>query len=233
MIQNYCYKRVSNLVNKTIIVKFTATILIMLTDTFLQLVNKHSNNNELATNLWLEIFTRYSESKRQYHTIDHLEAIINDLKEVKDQILDWDTTLFAVFYHDIVYKASSNSNEADSAKVAMQRLSEFGYPADRIAKCSNMILATKQHELSEDNDTNFLTDADLAILGKSPYDYQRYIEQIREEYSIYPDFLYNNGRKKVLLHFLQMENIYKTGHFFKKYEKQARINIENELEALN
>lgn len=77
----------------------------MLTDIFLQLVNKYSNNNELATNLWLEIFTKYSEPKRHYHTITHLEAFINDLKEVKDHIEDWDTTLFAVFYHDIIYKA--------------------------------------------------------------------------------------------------------------------------------
>ena len=204
----------------------------MLTDTFLQLVNKYFKNNELATNLWLEIFTKYSEPKRHYHIIDHLETIISDLQEVKDKITDWDTTLFAVFYHDIIYKASSSSNEEDSAKLAMQKLSEIKYPSEKIAKCANMIIATKLHELSEDNDTNYLIDADLAILGKSVYDYQKYSEQIREEYSIYPDFMYNSGRKKALTHFLQMETIYKTSHFQKKYEKQTRINISNELEEL-
>jgi predicted metal-dependent HD superfamily phosphohydrolase len=187
----------------------------------------------LATNLWLEIFTKYSESKRKYHTIDHLESIIADLNEVKEQISDWDTTVFAVFYHDIIYKASSSTNEADSAKLAIQKLSEIGYPSEKIVKCFTMILATKSHELSEDNDTNFLTDADLAILGSNQYDYQKYTEQIREEYSTYPDFMFNSGRKKALQHFLQMDTIYKTGHFFKKYEKQARINISNELEELN
>lgn len=205
----------------------------MLTDTFLQLVNKYSNNSELATNLWLEIFTKYSEPKRQYHTIAHLDAIINDLKEVRNNIEDWDTTLFAVFYHDIIYKASSNTNEADSAKLAMQKLSEIGYPSKKIAKCSHMILATKSHEQSEDSNTNFLIDADLAILGSGQYDYQEYSEQIREEYSIYPDFMYNNGRKKALQHFIQMERIYKTEYFFDKYENQARINLNNELEDLD
>lgn len=204
----------------------------MLTDTFLQLVNKYSKDKELATNLWLEIFTKYSDSKRQYHTIDHLEAIIVDLTEVKDKIEDWDTTLLAVFYHDIIYKASSSTNEGDSAKLAMQKLSEIGYPAEKIAKCANLILATKLHELSEDNDTNYLIDTDLAILGRGQYEYQKYTEQIREEYSIYPDFMYNNGRKKALQHFLQMDAIYKTEYFSKKYEKQARLNINNELEAL-
>lgn len=205
----------------------------MLTDLFLHLVNKYSNNNELATNLWLEIFTKYSEPKRHYHTIAHLEAMVTNLNDVKENIEDWDTTLFAVFYHDIIFKASSSTNEADSAKLAMQKLSEIGYPAEKIAKCANMIVATKSHECAGDNDTNCLIDADLAILGSNQYDYQKYTEQVREEYSIYPDFLYNNGRKKALQHFLQMEAIFKTEPFSKKYEKQARINIVNELEALN
>jgi len=208
-------------------------MLLMLTDTFLQLVKKYSKDHELANNLWLEIFTRYSNHKRHYHTISHLEAIITDLQEVKLNIKDLDTTLFVVFYHDIIYKPSSSSNEADSAKLAKKRLTEIDYPVDKIEKCVTMILATKQHELSEDNDTNYLIDADIAILGKNPEDYQKYTEQIREEYTIYADFMYKSGRKKALQHFLQMETIYKTEHFIKEYEKQARINISNELEGLN
>ena len=204
----------------------------MLTGTFLHLINQYSDNNELANNFWLEIFTKYSEPKRHYHSITHLETLVKELTEVKDRIQDWDTTLFAVFYHDIIYKASGSSNEADSAKLAVQNLREIGYPEEKIEKCSRMIMATKNHERSEDSDTNYLTDADLAILGATPYDYQKYTEQIREEYSIYPDFMYNSGRKKALLHFLQMETIYKTDHFFRKYEKVARRNIGNELEEL-
>ena len=205
----------------------------MLTDTFLQLVKKYSKDHELANNLWLEIFTKYSELKRHYHTIDHLEAMVTDLKEVKGKIDDWDTTLFAVFYHDIIYKASSKTNEGDSAKLARKRLAEIGYPTDKIEKCVDMILATKQHLPSEDSDTNYLLDADLAILGKNSDDYQKYSYQIREEYTIYADFMYNSGRKKALQHFLEMDAIYKTDYFLKKYDEQARTNIKNELDNLN
>jgi len=204
----------------------------MLTDTFLQLVGNYVKDHERANNLWLEIFTKYSDPKRHYHTIDHLENIFSDLKEVRKSITDWDSVSFAVFYHDVIYKASANANEEDSAKLAVKRLTEIDFPTEKNAKVSAMILATKLHQPSEDNDTDFLTDADLAILGKTPYEYQLYSENVRKEYTIYPDFMYTPGRKKVLQHFLDMERIFKTDHFFNKYEKQARLNLANELQEL-
>lgn len=212
--------------------KFAVIIHNMLTDIFLKLVSQYSTDKALANDLWLEIFTKYSEPKRKYHTISHLEAILLELNPVRQIITDWETVLFAVYYHDIIYKATSSTNEEDSAKLARQRLTAIGFPTDKIEKCVQMILATKLHQLSTDDDTNFLTDADLAILGQHPYEYQRYTSGIREEYSIYPDFMYNGGRKKALQHFLEMERIFKTPYFFEKYEQQARINIEEELVEL-
>lgn len=152
--------------------------------------------------------------------------MLSNLKEVKENIEDWDTTLFAVFYHDIIYKVSNSTKEADSAKLAMERLNSIAYPATKIAKCVNMILATKEHLTSEDNDTNFLMDADLAILGKSEEEYQKYRDQIREEYAIYHDFIYKFGRKKTMQKFLNKENVYKTEYFSNKFSQQARNNIE-------
>ena len=205
----------------------------MLTDNFLKLVSHYSADKALANDLWLEIFTKYSEPKRKYHTISHLEYILLEINSVRLMIADWETVLFAVYYHDIIYKATSSTNEEDSAKLARQRLTTIGFPADKIEKCVQMILATKLHQLSTDEDTNLLIDADLAILGQHPYEYQRYTSGLREEYAIYPDFMYNGVRKKVLQHFLEMERIFKTPYFFEKYEQQARLNIEEELADLH
>lgn len=80
--------------------------------------------------------------------------------------------------------------------------------------------------------TNYLLDVDLSVLGKDTQTYLGYTKQIRKEYSIYPDFLYNLGRKKVLQHFLELENIFKTEDFRDKYESQARKNIEFEISIL-
>jgi predicted metal-dependent HD superfamily phosphohydrolase len=50
--------------------------------------------------------------------------------------------------------------------------------------------------------------------------------------TIFPDFVYKPGRKKVLLHFLAMERIFKTDYFFHKFELLAKQNLQKELEML-
>jgi predicted metal-dependent HD superfamily phosphohydrolase len=200
----------------------------MLTDRFLHLMADYTVSPSLANSFWLEIFAKYSEHGRHYHTTEHLEQLLAELDEIRHQIIDWDTVLFALFYHDIVHSAIGSTNEAESARIAKQRLEEIGYPEEKIAKCESMIMATKLHKPSEDPDTNFFIDADLAVLGQPAADYQQYVEQIRKEYAVFPDLLYDYGRKKMLQHYLKMDCIYKTDFFFNKYESQARKNLENE-----
>lgn len=137
------------------------------------------------------------------------------------------------FYHDLIYNASSSGNEEKSAEAAQKRLQQLGVPATKIRNCVDQILATKGHTMSDDTDTNIFTDADLSILGHDSAVYTAYYKNIRKEYSIYPDFMYNPGRKKVLQHFLAMPRIFKTDHFYDTYEAQARINLQAELETLS
>jgi predicted metal-dependent HD superfamily phosphohydrolase len=72
----------------------------------------------------------------------------------------------------------------------------------------------------------------LKILSKEWKEYEVYFKQIRKEYKIYPDMLYNPGRKKALQHFLENEFIFQTETFRTKYEKQARENIQREISQL-
>jgi len=62
--------------------------------------------------------------------------------------------------------------------------------------------------------------------------YENYTHQLRKEYAVYPDLLYNEGRKKVLMHFLEMNRIFKTDEFYNQFEKQARENLKRELKEL-
>ena len=91
---------------------------------------------------------------------------------------------------------------------------------------------TKEHQLATDEDTNFLLDIDLSVLGKNPEEYKQYSDNIRKEYRIYPDFMYRKGRLKVLKNMLALDAIYKTEFFKQAYENQARENLKLEISKL-
>jgi len=137
-----------------------------------------------------------------------------------------------LFYHDIVYKSTKKDNEEESAGFASKRMTEIGIKKGDINLCFEQIIATKTHKFNSNSDTNFFTDADLSILGRQQSDYKIYCNKVRKEYSIYPNFIYNKGRKKVVKHFLSMETIFKTEEFYNQYENQARKNLEEELKTL-
>ncbi|MGE8533222.1 hypothetical protein KYG33_20870 [Chryseobacterium sp. D764] len=199
---------------------------------FETLCSPFTENKQLINSLWNELETRYSEKGRYYHNLFHLENMFHELEAVKVNISDFKAIAFSVFYHDIIYDATSKSNEEKSAARAEKRLGELHINNDKITIISQQILATKSHQKSDHKDTNYLLDADLSVLGKDFKTYLEYTQNIRKEYSIYPDFLYRPGRKKVLRHFLELESIFKTEYFKEKYEVQAKENIAAELELL-
>ncbi len=199
---------------------------------FEQLCSLFTNDQHLANSLWKEIETKYSEKGRHYHHLLHLENMFRELEAVKSNISDFTAISFSVFYHDVIYDASSKTNEEKSAAKAEKRLTELHADKNNISIISEQILATKLHQKSDHEDTNYLLDADLSVLGKDFKTYLEYTQNIRKEYSIYPDFLYKPGRKKVLKHFLELESIFKTNYFKDKYESKARENIAKELQLL-
>ncbi|MCL1679159.1 hypothetical protein M2T92_09005 [Elizabethkingia miricola] len=203
-----------------------------LKDVFFNISTRYTTDIIFVDSLWKEIEKKYNSKNRYYHNLFHLENMICELKNIEDFVNDFDTLLFSVFYHDIIYKSTAKDNEEKSAEIAKSRLEKLGVLPEDIEKVFDQILATKSHNTSTNIDTIFLIDADLSILGKTWNEYEKYIGQIRKEYSIYPDFLYKSGRKKVLQYFLGFDEIYKTDLFRNQYEKQARENIQKEIELL-
>ncbi|CAD7799920.1 hypothetical protein CHRY9390_00556 [Chryseobacterium aquaeductus] len=199
---------------------------------FIQICFNFTQNQILIDDLWYEIEKKYSEKGRYYHNKEHLENMFCELELVKDKIQNFKNITFSVFYHDVIYDATSKLNEEKSAEFAKIKLEKLGLNTNDIAEISKQILATKSHKKSENDDINYLLDADLSVLGKDPETYLEYTKNIRREYSIYPDFLYKPGRKKVLQHFLELDSIFKTEDFIERYEIQAKENISMELNDL-
>jgi predicted metal-dependent HD superfamily phosphohydrolase len=203
----------------------------MLRTVFFQLLSHYTTDNNQMESLWTEIHALHTHKSRHYHTLDHLDRLYTELLHLQGQIADWDCLLFSLFYHDSIYNVLKNNNEEKSALLAEKRLLALAVPITSIEKCKLQILSTKSHQVSQNNDTNFFTDADLSILGQDGEVYADYCQKIRKEYAIYPDLVYFPGRKKVLQHFLAMDQIYKTPAFYEQYEERARDNMQRELDA--
>lgn len=197
---------------------------------FKQLITGYDNDRTFADKLWDEIEAAYSQPERHYHNMSHIRHMLGESSAITTQLADPDVYYFSLFYHDIIYNVKKQDNEEQSAKLAVQRAIETGLGVKGIELCRQQILATKTHSFTENNDTNYLIDVDLSVLGATPEDYEHYTAAIRKEYSIYPGFLYRKGRRKVLKHFLEMETIFKTQFFREKYEEQAKANLRAELE---
>jgi predicted metal-dependent HD superfamily phosphohydrolase len=185
----------------------------VLKETFIGLLSNYTDKEGLINELWSEIVKNYSGKGRHYHTLEHLENLLTQLTEIKKEIQNWDVILFTLYYHDTIYNSLKSNNEEKSSNLAEKRMKQIAVPDEKVELCKKQILATKSHTISNDSDTNYFTDADLSVLGQIWEIYSAYYKNVRKEYSVYPDLIYNQGRKKILSHFLAMNRIFKTDFF--------------------
>jgi len=199
-----------------------------------ELAESYSEDKNLINFYWDKISTNYSEKKRYYHNLIHINSMLEMASENKNSIYKYDEMKFAIWFHDIIYKATSKKNEEKSADFAKLALENFSKKELNINKISQLIISTKNHKiiLDKDNDNAFLLDFDLSILGANWNKYEYYIQNIRKEYKIYPDFVYNPARKKVLESFVNREQLYFSEKYQELFEEQARRNLAREIKLL-
>ncbi len=188
----------------------------------------------MTEKLWTELSLHYGASSRHYHNFHHIQDLLTQAKRFAASIEDRPVLLFSIWYHDIIYRPWRQDNELKSAELARKRLAPFDLSKLQVEACFQQILLTKTHDAeAADLDTQLLLDFDLSILGRSQATYERYCQQIRKEYRIFPDFLYRPGRRKALQHFIARPFIYHHPHYREQYEAQARANLRWELAQLS
>lgn len=199
-----------------------------------QLASNYCKDELLIQSYWEEIERQYDSKNRHYHNLTHVSKMLEQAETHKDKIQNYDIVLFSIWYHDIIYKSTKSNNEEKSAELAFKRLSLFSLDEEDLKCIETLILSTKKHQplISENNDNLFLLDFDLSILVTDWETYRQYISNIRKEYAIYPDFVYNKDRKKVLKHFSERKTLYFTDYYQKHFESQARENLKREIELL-
>ena len=207
------------------------------------------NRNERWLSLWhrlnaigdasipiTDLLTRYSESWRAYHTIEHIDATLTELDQFCSsggKIDDLAAVEMAIWYHDVVYDTKAKDNEEKSAELFRTIALNSGISERFIKKVSLMILATKHTWGTTLRGAQIVCDSDLSILGQSEEIFDEYEKNIRIEYEWVPEDKFVKGRMTVLKSFLERISIFQTKFFCKKYEEQARKNLTRSIERLS
>jgi len=206
----------------------------LLSETWRRLAARQGLAAPLAEPVIDELVAAYLEPARQYHTLDHIAALLRHLEEHKADVIDHDAVALAILFHDVVYDPRRQDNELRSAAVARQRLTALGFAAPVIDKVAAYIEATQHgHTVEvEDPDLALLLDLDLSTLAAAPDAYRAYAGAIRREYAHVPDTFYRGGRRQVLEGFLARQRIYHTERLRTLWEARARANMSEEIAGL-
>ena len=198
-----------------------------------QLVGRYWNDTALIDRFFNELERKYTTTRRHYHNLQHIQALLALCESYTSQLKDADVVAFSVFYHDIIYNVLRKDNEPRSAQLAVKRLQALSVPTKKIEQVKIYIEATQTHAITADvthmGDLQLFLDFDMSILGADWAAYEAYTQEVRREYRIYPDKIYYPGRKQFLQQCLQTAHIFQTPVFRDRYEARARENMAIEL----
>jgi len=174
---------------------------------------------------------QYTQKNRHYHTLNHIQDLFNQIQSTEVSDTERMILAHAALFHDVIYVSRAKDNEYQSAAYATLWLAKLGIDETDQQSIHQLIIATATHT-SDDPLTRLFLDMDLSILGASQDVYQQYCKAIQKEYKNIPLFLYKRGRKRFLEYTLTKLSIFNTKKHQELYEKQARVNIKQELNLL-
>lgn len=176
-----------------------------------------------------DLRTRYSEPHRFYHTLNHIEQGLREIKRLPLTQQEKDLLTFAYWFHDAIYDVKRHDNEKQSALLAMTVAQSLGMNFDQITVIQQLILATKPGRSAQSKLMQFMMDTDLSIFGQSPAVFDEYEQAIRKECEFVPNEIFWSRRAEILKIFLDRPRIYQTASFRDHYEHQARENLKRSI----
>jgi len=179
-----------------------------------------------------ELISLYSQPHRHYHNLRHIAECLTEYESARHLSQQPLAVELAIWFHDAIYDTHAQDNEERSAELAKRCIAMAGGSESLCEEVAALILATKAHEPSQHPDAPLLVDVDLSILGQPTHRFQEYEEQIRREYAWVLEEIFAAKRAEILQRFMARQRIYNTDHFFSKYERPARANLQDSIRKL-
>lgn len=141
-----------------------------------------------------EIIKHWSESWRKYHTVNHLNDLIHQIKNHPDLDTNQKEMLYiTAIFHDIVYIPNRNDNEFNSMYLLIERSKN----ASKVKEIAKIILETIDHKASSPLSHIFL-EMDMDIVKRNYDELLAWEEGIEFEYNFMPKEKYKHERIKFL-----------------------------------
>lgn len=194
-------------------------------------------NAEVAETAAVELAARYAKPHRRYHNTAHVLAVLRDsaLLAADLGLADRDRAVItlAACAHDVCYDGRPGDDERRSAEWAGAWLRRAGVAPADVSEVEGLVLATLDHSADSANlAAQVLFDADLAILGASAPDYERYRLAVRAEYASVTDDAWRTGRAAVLVDLASREPLFRTAQARQRWERRAKANLAAELASI-
>jgi predicted metal-dependent HD superfamily phosphohydrolase len=194
--------------------------------------------------------TRYNDRDSPYHNWSHIMACFAALAEIEPRWVhpansppdgDGDGShryrplILAILFHDVCYEPFSTWDEERSAGCLVAEGLRARLPLDELMHAVRLVMQTKHDgppTLDAAPFVDVMVDVDLSILGTKPEVFDKYEQQIRQEYIVVEDGDYAEGRHRVFQRFLDRPNIFQTPLGQTLWERSARANIKRSLARL-
>ena len=145
------------------------------------------------------IYFGWNTPNRKYHTVKHLEDVIDFIEENKIKIsslVEYETLLLAAFFHDVIYDAKKNDNE----DLSISFFEHYYNHEDKNVKRNviSLIETTKHRKIPRNPLEKLFWQADNEILTRKFYALKEYEKKIRTEFLFVPKKIYKEKRIEFL-----------------------------------
>lgn len=166
--------------------------------------------------------------KRPYHGIRHIHECIEQFGRIRSHLEMPDLVELALYFHDAIYVAGSNTNEQQSADLFLKYAEKSNLTAEQKSIVHKIILTTDWMENQDalvNGDLHFVHDIDFSIFAADWERFMEYENAIVAEYAIVPEAIFRQKRKEFLV------KLNETGVFYTSYfdHKKAKNNIDRLL----
>lgn len=167
----------------------------------------------------------HAAAARPYHNLQHLAEVLSIFDLLRHEADHPDAAELALWFHDAIYVPGAGDNEERSAALAAEFMRELPNVGPLKPLVRTLILATRNHPVSEDRDMRVVIDSDLSIFGQTPERFAEYERQIRAEYAFVPLDEFLARRRVILREFFDRPRIYQTKTMYQFAESAARANL--------